>query len=223
MLGPDLFGDRVNLYRGSLRVRPDGRQSRRQQRPARRGNAQALHRQPGNYGQGLFSEWELEIPHMQGTFHGDLGWVRQTSPGVNNNLRCTNFGAPPDTPSQPLAPDGGPRNIGKATSSTSPAPDNRKCCGAILRSTPTSPTTGRQRRWSLRVCGRSAAWVRWRAPARRRRPRTRAKASSPSRRMARATVSIGLSRVQRRWDVQAGERGERACRWNASTCASSRR
>ncbi|WP_431052984.1 hypothetical protein [Roseateles sp. L2-2] len=30
--------------------------------------------------------------------------MKQLSPGVNSNLRCTNFGAPPDTPSQPLAP-----------------------------------------------------------------------------------------------------------------------
>ncbi|WP_431052986.1 hypothetical protein [Roseateles sp. L2-2] len=73
MLGPDLFGDRVNLYRGTLEfvqtdVNLDGNNAlpvavtRRLSTGSR-----------GNYGQGLFSEWELEIPHMQGTFHGNLG------------------------------------------------------------------------------------------------------------------------------------------------------
>ena len=96
-LGNDLFGDRVNLYRGTLEfVQTDVSLEGNNALPV------AVTRKlttgsRGNLGQGLFSEWELDIPRMSGIFNKNVGWVRQTAPGSTTNQRCSNFGAPPDT------------------------------------------------------------------------------------------------------------------------------
>jgi len=100
-LGNDLFGDRVNLYRGTLDfVQTD---------VSLEGNnalTVAVTRKlttggRGNLGEGLFSEWDLDIPRMSGIFNKSVGWVRQTAPGTTTNQRCSNFGAPPDTEKRP--------------------------------------------------------------------------------------------------------------------------
>jgi RHS repeat-associated protein len=95
-LGTDLFGDKVNLYRGTLEfVQTDVSLEGNNQLPV------AVTRRlvtggHGNWWQGLFREWDLEIPHMHGTFSTGNGWVKKISATVNSNQRCTNFGAPPD-------------------------------------------------------------------------------------------------------------------------------
>ena len=89
-LGPDLFGDEVNLYDGSLRFR--------QTDIALPGNDAlpvALTRTfqvKQNEGiEGLFADWELEIPHLHGVF-STSGWI---VPGGAPNNRCSAFGKPP--------------------------------------------------------------------------------------------------------------------------------
>ena len=89
-LGPDLFGDEVNLYDGSLRFR--------QTDVALPGNdalSVAVTRtfqvkQPEGV-EGFFADWDLEIPHLHGVF-SNSGWV---VPGGTPNHRCSAFGAPP--------------------------------------------------------------------------------------------------------------------------------
>jgi YD repeat-containing protein len=102
--GPDLFGDRVNLYRGSLEfVQTDVSLPGNNDLPVAV-TRRLLTGGRGNYGQGLFSEWDLEIPRLHGVFHAAKGWVKVDALNQESNLRCSNFGAPPGTLSYPLAP-----------------------------------------------------------------------------------------------------------------------
>jgi hypothetical protein len=49
----------------------------------------------GNRGNGLFKNWDLDIPRIYGTFSTKYGWQRLDLNGQASTLRCTNFGAPP--------------------------------------------------------------------------------------------------------------------------------
>lgn len=103
-LDANLFGDRVNLYRGGLEfVQTDVSLEGSSKLPV------AVTRKlsaggPGNLAGGLFSEWDLEIPHMHGTFLSGAGWVTGLSGGLSTNQRCSNFGAPPSVASAPNVP-----------------------------------------------------------------------------------------------------------------------
>jgi len=92
-----LFGDQVNLYRGGLEfVQTDVSLEGSFKIPVavtRRLTTGGM----GNLGFGLFNEWDLEIPHIHGTFLTNAGWVKASGAGTTNQ-RCTNFGAPPDVP-----------------------------------------------------------------------------------------------------------------------------
>ena len=105
-LGNDLMGDKVGLYTGSLEfshtdVSLPGNNAlpvsvgRRYETAGRR--AFAI--------EGLFSDWELEIPRLHGTYASGAsyfkGWVvpASTNLGMAQNLLCTNFGPPPDASS----------------------------------------------------------------------------------------------------------------------------
>jgi hypothetical protein len=102
-LGNDLMGDKVGLYTGSLEfVQTDVSIPGNDALPvavSRRYEA-GFRRALGV--EGLFVDWELEIPHLHGTYAGGSsyykGWVVPASGNLdpNRNLRCSNFGPPPD-------------------------------------------------------------------------------------------------------------------------------
>jgi YD repeat-containing protein len=89
-VGTDLFGDNVNLYNGTL--------SFKQTDVSLPGN-NALPVMVGrriSTGETIqigksFGRWELDIPHLHGTFAHVDGWKS----GDRGDARCTGFGAPP--------------------------------------------------------------------------------------------------------------------------------
>ncbi len=95
-LGPDLFGDKVNLYNGALEfVQHDLAIPGHQNLPvgvSRKFNASSTHR-----AKGMFADWDLEIPRMQGIFANRAGWVVQGDPRSGISRRCTNAHFEPPT------------------------------------------------------------------------------------------------------------------------------
>ena len=100
-LGPDLFGDQVNLYTGSLEfMQTDVSLPGNNALPVRVGRRFIPHR-GGLIGVltapqlGMFEDWDLDIPHIHGIFHSpnttSSGWK---SP-INDDQLCTNYGPPP--------------------------------------------------------------------------------------------------------------------------------
>lgn len=85
----DQFGDRVDLNSGSLEIvqtdvvlpgiGPDMRVGRR-------------YRPSDAYGEGLFRYWDIDLPHIHGTFSASVGWPGWGARGA----RCSQFSAPPD-------------------------------------------------------------------------------------------------------------------------------
>ncbi|MDP3670714.1 MAG: RHS repeat domain-containing protein [Telluria sp.] len=91
VLGKDLFGDRVNLYTGSLEfVQTDVSLPGNSALPVSVGRRLVAGDNPivGT----LFGRWDLEIPHLHGIFSKSRGWV---SSGDNSGARCSAFGEPP--------------------------------------------------------------------------------------------------------------------------------
>jgi RHS repeat-associated protein len=90
-LGGNIFGDKVNLYTGALEfVQTDVSLPGNNALPVSVGRRLIT----GNYGLSTpkqFGSWDLEIPHLHGTFADAKGWVTS----ANSNQRCTTFGAPP--------------------------------------------------------------------------------------------------------------------------------
>ncbi|GJI96014.1 hypothetical protein RugamoR57_27320 [Duganella caerulea] len=90
--GPDLFGDKVNLYNGTLifaqtDVRLDGIGAI----PLTVGRTLTVGK--SNVGQGgrAFGIWDLDIPYLSGVFEISNGWTNSQ----NSTARCSNFSAPP--------------------------------------------------------------------------------------------------------------------------------
>jgi YD repeat-containing protein len=90
-LGPDLFGDKLNLYNGSFAFE--------QTDVVLPGNSTlrvALDRQhtPGRqvFVQGAFSDWDLNVPRIDGTFADVEGFVPASG---DANSRCSGFDKPP--------------------------------------------------------------------------------------------------------------------------------
>jgi RHS repeat-associated protein len=87
-LGPDLFGDKVNLFNGSLQFEHTDLEV-----PGNSSIPVALTRRysPGRlpYVRGVFGDWDLHIPRITGSF-SEQGWVTGSG-GVN---RCTGYSAP---------------------------------------------------------------------------------------------------------------------------------
>lgn len=101
ILGSNLFGDNINIYRGSLEfVQTDVNLEGNNTLPVSVSRRLTTGGR-WNYGGGLFSEWELEIPHMHGTFITGAGWKGRDITGQSNTLRCSNFNAPADLGSTP--------------------------------------------------------------------------------------------------------------------------
>lgn len=88
-LGPDLFGDKVNLFNGALEFEQVDLSL-----PGNFALPVALGRRyaPGRmtFVRGAFGDWDLDVPRISGTF-SRLGWV--TSTGGSN--RCSGYSLPP--------------------------------------------------------------------------------------------------------------------------------
>ena len=84
-LGPDLFGDKVNLYTGDLEfVQTDVSLPGNNALPVSVGRRLRTGQYPTDGT--LFGRWDLEIPHLHGIFAKSTGWPA---------ARCSAFGAPP--------------------------------------------------------------------------------------------------------------------------------
>jgi hypothetical protein len=94
-LGTDLFGDKVNLYNGTLEfIQTDVSLPGNNSLPVSIGRRTSIG-SSGDRGNGLFRNWDLDIPRIYGTFAARYGWQRFDLNGKPSTLRCTNFGAPP--------------------------------------------------------------------------------------------------------------------------------
>jgi RHS repeat-associated protein len=91
-LGADLFGDKVNLYTGTVEfIQTDVSLPGNNALPVSVGRRLAT----GDQASGLradaaFGDWELEIPHIHGV-HSTLGWKAQ----YDGDKRCSRFSRPP--------------------------------------------------------------------------------------------------------------------------------
>ena len=88
--GPDLFGDRVNLFNGALEFEHTDL--------SLPGNSQLPVALVRRYGagkalsiRGQFGDWDLEAPRIGGTFSMQYGWVTNSQGGN----RCSGFSMPP--------------------------------------------------------------------------------------------------------------------------------
>lgn len=90
-LGADLFGDKINLYTGTVEfIQTDVSLPGNNALPVSVGRRLATGGEGIQGGIGAaFGDWELEIPHMHGVFAQSTGW--QTLNG--GNARCTGFSA----------------------------------------------------------------------------------------------------------------------------------
>jgi hypothetical protein len=90
-LGTDLFGDRVNLYNGSLEfTQTDVSIPGNNALPVEIGRRFVTGSR--NLGGRAFGRWDIEIPHLHGLFSQSDGWKA----GDGSVARCSYFGAPPD-------------------------------------------------------------------------------------------------------------------------------
>jgi len=89
-LGPSLFGDKVNLYTGTLEfVQEDVSLPGNSRLPVSVGRRLVA----GQEARGmLFGGWDLEIPHLHGIYSSARGWVPLSG---NAAARCSNFSQPP--------------------------------------------------------------------------------------------------------------------------------
>ncbi|MDQ1835504.1 RHS repeat-associated core domain-containing protein [Massilia sp. CCM 9029] len=95
VLGPDLFGDKVNIYNGALEfVQTDVSIPGNSKLPVAVGRRMVTGSE-GFRRNGLFKNWDLEIPSIHGTFSNEKGWSRLDSHGQISLARCSNFGEPP--------------------------------------------------------------------------------------------------------------------------------
>jgi YD repeat-containing protein len=89
-LGADLMGDRSNLYNGALEFYHQDVEL-----PGNNGLQVAVGRRfalsRDRWVQGVFGDWDLDIPHIKGSFDARFGWIA----GDYSQSRCSNFGSPP--------------------------------------------------------------------------------------------------------------------------------
>jgi RHS repeat-associated protein len=88
-LGPDLFGDRVNLFNGSLEFeQTDLQLPGNSALPVELGRRFTPARDPRI--RGPLGDWDLDLPYVGGVFLAE-GWTTT----YENHLRCSNFSPPP--------------------------------------------------------------------------------------------------------------------------------
>ena len=89
-LGPDLLGDRVNLYNGALEfVQTDTSLPGNNALPVAITRRQTAGRT--TWIRTTMGDWDLELPRISGVFPSSSGWVN----GHNDTARCTDYSAPP--------------------------------------------------------------------------------------------------------------------------------
>ena len=89
-LGPDLFGDKVNFFNGSLSF-----EQLDLSLPGNNALPVAVGRsyEPGRDWRvtGQFGDWDIDVPRISGTFSNLRGWVNQ----LGSPARCSGFSLPP--------------------------------------------------------------------------------------------------------------------------------
>ena len=90
-LGPDLFGDKINLFNGSFEIEHTDFEL-----PGNNALTVALvrHHSPGRKWivRGAMADWDLNTPRIEGTFAANEGWIPTGGSSAN---RCSAFDAPP--------------------------------------------------------------------------------------------------------------------------------
>ena len=91
-LGADLFGDKVNLYTGTVEfIQTDVSLPGNNALPVSVGRRLATGAESlTGRTDAAFGDWELEIPHLHGVY-STYGWLAQ----YDNGLRCSHFSVPP--------------------------------------------------------------------------------------------------------------------------------
>ena len=91
--GPDLFGDKVNLFNGALGFEhTDLSLPGNSALPVMLGRSHTPGR--AHIVRGQFGDWDLAAPRIGGSFSNALGWV----PTRGGGGRCSAFSAPPQVP-----------------------------------------------------------------------------------------------------------------------------
>jgi RHS repeat-associated protein len=92
-LGADLFGDKVNLYTGTVEfIQNDVSLPGNNNLPVSVSRRLVTGGESiTNRGDRAFGDWELEIPHMHGVYAASAGWKTNTL----SNLRCSGFSVAP--------------------------------------------------------------------------------------------------------------------------------
>ena len=124
-LGADLFGDKVNLYTGTVEfIQNDVSLPGNNNLPVSVGRRLVTGGEAIlNRGDRAFGDWELEIPHMHGVYAASTGW--QTLNG--GNLRCTGYSAARTVSGSGVVPPGPATNTGMVTSCTYLVPAPKSC------------------------------------------------------------------------------------------------
>ena len=98
-MGPDLFGDSVNLYNGALEfTQTDVNLRGNNKLPVSIGRR--LRADSKVLGGRAFGRWEMDVPHMHGIFPKLEGW---RASGANPMLRCAQYSVPPPVPGTPTS------------------------------------------------------------------------------------------------------------------------
>jgi hypothetical protein len=130
--GPDLMGDRVNLFNGALEfvhtdVSLKGNSALAVAVTRRHVAGRAI------WIRGQFGDWDLELPRISGVFPNTLGWVN----GSSDHARCSSYTPPPVQYRSPINTGGGPLK-GPAPEITAATPASESAHARAL----SSPNTG---------------------------------------------------------------------------------
>jgi hypothetical protein len=146
-LGPDLFGDQTNFYTGATTfVATDVSLPGNNALPVAIGRRlEVASREPNVApGDGMFGDWDLDIPHLQGVFPESKGWqVENYSPSTGwatriSGVRLADCGKRSRPPVRSAASGMAP-NTGRAIRCTSRARARRNCSPRTPRSIRINP------------------------------------------------------------------------------------
>jgi hypothetical protein len=157
-LGNDMFGDQVNLYTGALTftatdISLPGNSSlpvalSRKFVVESRGEADRINLSER---QGGFWDWDLDIPHLQGTFGHGYGWQVDGTTEAYRNARCTGAIEPPTVEGTVTTSGGtsiwGPSQYWHGNSLSLPGGGSHQLLGAISTNTAYRPSTGGPYPW----------------------------------------------------------------------------
>jgi RHS repeat-associated protein len=93
-LGTDLLGDQISLYNGALSFAAmDASIPGNSKLAVSVGRTFQVGAQRN--GDGLFGDWDLDIPHLEGVYASQPGWIVTDPTSPNRFNRCSAFDAPP--------------------------------------------------------------------------------------------------------------------------------